>query len=109
MQTPTLAFAAAMVVLSLIYWMRTPAPGAHTEAGRSTVGAVPGRPAAGSPGRVTGPQGEPGTTLDASLREPSHTALCEIPGGRAMIHWREYLEFRQAADARAQSGQAIAR
>ena len=104
MHTPALGSAAAMLLMSLIYSIWPPAPGA-----RQPIVVTQGSRTIDSDSGSMQLRVESSAGPERSFQEPGDTALSEIPSGRATVHWIEYLELRGAAGARARSGQAAER
>ena len=106
MHMPALGSAAAALAVSLIYFLWPPAPDTQMRTARAS---LQEEPTGASPDRISPPRGGPGTASDRSVQELDCPVLCEIPRGRATVHWTEYLEFSRVAGAGAQSGQRIGR
>jgi hypothetical protein len=102
MHAPALGSAAATLAVSLIYFLWPPAPDTQMRAARASIQ----EGGSGSPVQLRVP---PRAASDRFFLELDCTARCEIPRGRATVHWMEYLEFRRVAGAGAQSGQRIER
>lgn len=93
MHAPTLGSAAATLAVSLIYLLWPPAPDTQLRAARASI--QEGR----TGGSAVHPRVKPSAAPERSVEVLDCTARCEIPRGRATVHWMEYLEFRRVAGA----------
>jgi hypothetical protein len=99
MHAPALGSAAATLAVSFISFLWPPAPDTQMRAASILEG-----PNGGS---LVHPRAQQSAASDRLLWELDCTGRCEIPRGRATVHWMEYLEFRRVAGAATQSRQRI--
>ena len=104
MHMPALGSTVATLVASLVYLIWPPAPGTAPQAAQAAAAPMQAECTTGSPGRTHSRAESAGVSVQSS-RDADYAVLCEVPLGHATVHWMEYLEFRRAARALAQSGQ----